>query len=316
MAGGRMGDALVPVPGYGGEVPIPAPNFLGGAGTPPSVTRGNSYPAYMSAPPGPPPAPVSSGAYGGVSGGNGSGTGTGTGGGSVNAYPTPPSGGAGERLGLSVKAERGNRSSSSLGSDEGGVGGHGRDGGRERDARDAYASPPPPYSRTYGPGPQGYGTPVREGQQGQQGQGQQQQYLGYSTPGREHGSHQAPSVYGNPSQVQVQGQGQAQGQGQGTQGKRRYGFWNSRGDHLTDSGYVVYAPKGLAYPPELAGYPRDPRDANGPPKGVGKHAHMVGYEDHHGTFVPFMEGRPELKDSVARGGREAEKPYESFVRWV
>ncbi|KAF8886578.1 hypothetical protein BD779DRAFT_619373 [Infundibulicybe gibba] len=35
----------------------------------------------------------------------------------------------------------------------------------------------------------------------------------------------------------------------------RKGFWNRRGDHLTMEGYIVYAPRDQANPPELVDYP-------------------------------------------------------------
>jgi len=42
--------------------------------------------------------------------------------------------------------------------------------------------------------------------------------------------------------------------------KRRKGFWNRRGDHVTPDGYVVYAPGPLVYPKDLDDYP-DGKDA-------------------------------------------------------
>lgn len=37
--------------------------------------------------------------------------------------------------------------------------------------------------------------------------------------------------------------------------RRRKGFWNRRGDHVTQQGYIVYAPHDMVYPPDLDGYP-------------------------------------------------------------
>ena len=74
----------------------------------------------------------------------------------------------------------------------------------------------------------------------------------------------------------------------------RLGFWNRRGDHLTSSMYVVYAPEGRSYPPELRDYPNE-RD---------------GYGDHHGTFIPWSD-RPELPASLPNRGRPPAQPYDS-----
>ena len=74
---------------------------------------------------------------------------------------------------------------------------------------------------------------------------------------------------------------------------RRRGYWNRRGDHLTDSGYVVYAPPDKSFPHELRNYP----------------AEDEGYENHDGVFTAFVP-RPELPESVSRNGKPAELPYE------
>lgn len=76
----------------------------------------------------------------------------------------------------------------------------------------------------------------------------------------------------------------------------RYGFWNRRGDHLTQNLYVVYAPHDRAYPEELRDYPDERR----------------GYQDHHGTFIPVAD-RPELPASLPQRGRPPAQPYDSFV---
>ncbi len=75
--------------------------------------------------------------------------------------------------------------------------------------------------------------------------------------------------------------------------RRRRGFWNRRGDHLTLTGYVVYAPSDKQFPPELIKYP----------------AADEGFENHDGIFTANAT-RPELPESVSRPGRPAEKPYE------
>ncbi|KAK7033672.1 hypothetical protein VNI00_012672 [Paramarasmius palmivorus] len=72
----------------------------------------------------------------------------------------------------------------------------------------------------------------------------------------------------------------------------RRGYWNRKGDHLTDTGYIVYAPPGQQYPPELAEYP------------------MEDYKDPIGQIAPWVK-RPELPDSLPRKGRPAVRPYES-----
>lgn len=78
----------------------------------------------------------------------------------------------------------------------------------------------------------------------------------------------------------------------------RRGYWNRRGDHLTPTGFLVYAPQHLAFPDELATYP--------PPH--------EGYQDDRGAWCRWV-ARPELRESLPREGRPAEKPYES-VRFL
>jgi hypothetical protein len=78
----------------------------------------------------------------------------------------------------------------------------------------------------------------------------------------------------------------------------RLGFWNRRGDHVTqDKLYVVYAPPDRADPPELADYP-DPED---------------GYRNHRNEFILFDPGRPELPHSLPRHGRPPFYPYDKYV---
>ena len=75
----------------------------------------------------------------------------------------------------------------------------------------------------------------------------------------------------------------------------RAGFWNKRGDHLTDTGYVVYCPPGRCYPRELADYPDS------------------AFKDHLGNVVhetPDM--LRELPESVPKSaGRVPEKGYDT-----
>ncbi|KAJ2915129.1 hypothetical protein MD484_g5285, partial [Candolleomyces efflorescens] len=107
----------------------------------------------------------------------------------------------------------------------------------------------------------------------------------------------------------------------------RKGYWNKRGDHLTQQGYVVYAPPKLAYPVDLANYPLDPesvpperlesllasQNSGSPSKPTD--GERVGYMNEHGNFAPWIK-RPELPESLPRHGREAEMPYERFVEYV
>ena len=74
----------------------------------------------------------------------------------------------------------------------------------------------------------------------------------------------------------------------------RYGFWNRRGDHLTNDKYVVYAPPDRANPPELDKYP----------------SATEGYLDHYGTFIKYDATRRELPESLPREGRPPIFPYE------
>ena len=74
----------------------------------------------------------------------------------------------------------------------------------------------------------------------------------------------------------------------------RYGFWNRRGDHLTNDMYVVYAPPNRANPQELQSYPSP----------------TEGYLDHHGTFIKYDATRRELPESLPREGRPPTFPYD------
>ncbi|KAF5390055.1 hypothetical protein D9757_003790 [Collybiopsis confluens] len=80
-----------------------------------------------------------------------------------------------------------------------------------------------------------------------------------------------------------------------TSGPRRKGYWNSRGDHLTATGFIVYAPGDKANPPDLVNYP----------------GQWSGFMDEQGGFIKFEVGRQELPESLPRYGRTPERPYES-----
>ncbi|KAL9709936.1 hypothetical protein Ac2012v2_006996 [Leucoagaricus gongylophorus] len=73
--------------------------------------------------------------------------------------------------------------------------------------------------------------------------------------------------------------------------KRRKGFWNRRGDHVTPNGYIVYAPGSLVYPTDLDDYP-DGKDA--------------GYQNEIGVKAAWAP-RPEL---IPKDG------YQSLIEWV
>ncbi|KAG6837481.1 hypothetical protein H0H93_009024 [Arthromyces matolae] len=73
---------------------------------------------------------------------------------------------------------------------------------------------------------------------------------------------------------------------------RRIGFWNRRGDHCTQEGYLVFVPREKAYPPDLANYPEDE------------------YENDFGFRTKFDPKRPELPESLPRRGRSPEIGYD------
>ncbi|KDQ22250.1 hypothetical protein PLEOSDRAFT_1079689 [Pleurotus ostreatus PC15] len=75
----------------------------------------------------------------------------------------------------------------------------------------------------------------------------------------------------------------------------RKGFWNRRGDHLTRSGCIVYAPAGRTSPDELRGYPDQ----------------YEGYRDEFGTFADYDGSRPELPESLPYHGKPPSRPYDS-----
>ncbi|KAK6977993.1 hypothetical protein R3P38DRAFT_2747297, partial [Favolaschia claudopus] len=77
----------------------------------------------------------------------------------------------------------------------------------------------------------------------------------------------------------------------------RKGFWNRRGDHLTEDGFVVYAPLTTTYPSELHNYPDE----------------TVGYRDHLGKEVPWSASHVELPESLPRFGQPPLRPYDQFV---
>ena len=74
----------------------------------------------------------------------------------------------------------------------------------------------------------------------------------------------------------------------------RRGYWNRRGDHLTPEGYLVFPPKSRQYPDDLKTYPFE----------------NEGYRDHNGSFTAYRK-RPELPQSLRKGGNPPERPYES-----
>ena len=74
----------------------------------------------------------------------------------------------------------------------------------------------------------------------------------------------------------------------------RRGYWNRRGDHLTPEGYLVFPPKSMQYPDDLKTYPFE----------------NEGYRDHDGSFTAYRK-RPELPQSLRKGGNPPERPYES-----
>jgi hypothetical protein len=76
----------------------------------------------------------------------------------------------------------------------------------------------------------------------------------------------------------------------------RAGYWNKRGDHLTATGYVVYAPEGMQYPDGLKTYPD-----------VGE-----GYKNEKG-YIIHHEDRPVLADSVSRNGARPVTPYSEVI---
>ncbi|KAF7430313.1 hypothetical protein PC9H_006017 [Pleurotus ostreatus] len=79
----------------------------------------------------------------------------------------------------------------------------------------------------------------------------------------------------------------------------RKGFWNRRGDHLTRSGCIVYAPAGRTSPDELRGYPDQ----------------YEGYRDEFGTFADYDGSRPELPESLPYHGKPPSRPYDSFIEY-
>ncbi|KAH8116147.1 hypothetical protein DFH11DRAFT_1584548 [Phellopilus nigrolimitatus] len=80
----------------------------------------------------------------------------------------------------------------------------------------------------------------------------------------------------------------------------RAGLWNRRGDHLTESGYVVYCPPGRNYPRDLVDYPDN------------------AFKDHQGRVVADPPDRyPELPESIPQSaGRPAERNYDSFITYL
>ncbi|KAG5641387.1 hypothetical protein DXG03_005354 [Asterophora parasitica] len=77
----------------------------------------------------------------------------------------------------------------------------------------------------------------------------------------------------------------------------RLGYWNKRGDHVTKEGFLVYAPPGETYPPELAAYPEEGN----------------GYKNELGLIGAWDASRPELPESLPKYGMAPKQPYRSFV---
>ncbi|KAK1227627.1 Rho guanine nucleotide exchange factor [Marasmius sp. AFHP31] len=77
----------------------------------------------------------------------------------------------------------------------------------------------------------------------------------------------------------------------------RQGYWNKRGDHLTPSGYVVYAPPDRAYPHELASYP--PQD----------------FRNETGMIASWTD-RPTLPESMPTRNGPPLRPYEQFIIYM
>ncbi|KAI0635308.1 hypothetical protein C8Q77DRAFT_1156615 [Trametes polyzona] len=84
----------------------------------------------------------------------------------------------------------------------------------------------------------------------------------------------------------------------------RLGYWNKRGDHLymNEHGerWVVYAPRHLANPEELKGYPSP----------------TEGWMDHRGSRLRYDGSVRELKDSLPHHGEPPLRPYQDFVRYT
>ena len=75
----------------------------------------------------------------------------------------------------------------------------------------------------------------------------------------------------------------------------RRGFWNRRGDHLTEDSYLVYCPPGRNFPKDLEEYPD------------------LGFKNHLGDIMALpSDSRPEEHpESIPRAGRPAARPYET-----
>jgi hypothetical protein len=72
----------------------------------------------------------------------------------------------------------------------------------------------------------------------------------------------------------------------------RKGYWNRRGDHLTESGHIVYVPEGKAFPSDLIHYP------------IEEFMNPDGEKIQHTS-------QEELLDSLPRFGKPPRQPYES-----
>ncbi|GJE86429.1 hypothetical protein PsYK624_025090 [Phanerochaete sordida] len=133
-----------------------------------------------------------------------------------------------------------------------------------------------------------------------------------ASPHRQHSSHQAsPRRSSNYSSSSSHQGPQASPSHSSPRRQVRHGFWNRRGDHLYQvhessssprsiTQYIVYAPRELANPEELAKYP---------------HA-TAGWMNHRGEVLPYNPEVREHPDSLPSRGQDPRRPYSSFIRYV
>ncbi|KAL6305978.1 hypothetical protein BKA93DRAFT_190462 [Sparassis latifolia] len=85
--------------------------------------------------------------------------------------------------------------------------------------------------------------------------------------------------------------------------ERRIGYWNRRGDHLIvekDRQFIVYAPRSLANPSDLAQYPTP----------------TEGFMDQFGNKIKYDPTVPELSESLPLHGEPPKQPYDRFVHYM
>ena len=80
----------------------------------------------------------------------------------------------------------------------------------------------------------------------------------------------------------------------------RHGYWNRRGDHLyfpshSSKPFIVYAPRAVANPEELAQYP----------------SATEGFKNHRGEFIRYDPQVLELPESLPAHGEPPVRPYDS-----